>query len=135
MLYVSIYNGIDMRPETTRHGRYTICPGVPDPGDILRREAEGERPLRMTRAPSAQLPVIREGVELGDYGTEAKARRRDSNRGVTGGRPNHGEEREDAQVSDTAAARHHGDASAMCHDERTLVLGTSHKARTLLCLC
>lgn len=43
MLCVSIYNGIDMRPENTRRGRYTICPGIPDPWDILRREAEGER--------------------------------------------------------------------------------------------
>lgn len=59
MLYVSIYNGIDMKTETTQHRRFSIHPGTPNVYDIMRSEALGDHEQGPTST-QGKLPVIKE---------------------------------------------------------------------------
>lgn len=67
MLYVSIYNGIDMKTETTQHGRYSIHPGEPHVSEIMQRESMGDYPHGPMRSMLRKLSVIQEDTESAPY--------------------------------------------------------------------
>jgi hypothetical protein len=56
VLYISIYNGLNMQMETSKHHRFTIHPGTPDVSQTIKDEASGtieNAPLNLSNNASA----------------------------------------------------------------------------------